>query len=257
MRIATFNLLHGKTVSDGRVDADRLRAAVRTLDPDILALQEVDRDQPRSGHLDLTAIAAEAMGAADYLFAPALQGTPGGRWVRADADDPGGPAYGVALLSRWKVREWTVTRLPGLPTRSLHRIPSGRWVVVRDEPRVAVTATVSAPGGPVVVTSTHLSFLSLWNAVQLRLLLRRLHRLPPPNVIMGDLNITGRLPRVLSEWPPIADVATYPVDEPTEQLDHVLVRGDLGNVASIAAPRLPLSDHRALVVEVRHEDDRS
>ena len=33
------------------------------LDPDILALQEVDRDQPRSHLADLTAVAAEAMGA--------------------------------------------------------------------------------------------------------------------------------------------------------------------------------------------------
>ena len=77
MRLATFNILHGRALSDGLVDLDRLAAAVRILDPDILALQEVDRDQPRSHLADLTAVAAEAMGAVTHRFAAALSGTPG------------------------------------------------------------------------------------------------------------------------------------------------------------------------------------
>ena len=77
MRLATFNILHGRSVSDGVVDLDRLRGAIRSLDADILALQEVDRDQPRSHLADLTAVAAEAMGAVSHRFAAALSGTPG------------------------------------------------------------------------------------------------------------------------------------------------------------------------------------
>jgi endonuclease/exonuclease/phosphatase family metal-dependent hydrolase len=49
VRLATFNLLHGQSLDDGQVRADRLHAAVAHLDADVLALQEVDRDQPRSG----------------------------------------------------------------------------------------------------------------------------------------------------------------------------------------------------------------
>ena len=59
MRLATFNMLHGRSLSDGAVHADRIAAAVADLDADVLGLQEVDRSQPRSGLLDLTAIAAE------------------------------------------------------------------------------------------------------------------------------------------------------------------------------------------------------
>ncbi len=62
MPVVTFNILHGRTVGDG-VDPERLQECVRRLDPDVLALQEVDRGQPRSGHADLTAVAAEAVGA--------------------------------------------------------------------------------------------------------------------------------------------------------------------------------------------------
>ena len=62
MRIATFNILSGRSVAEG-FDEERFRAAIGSLDADILGLQEVDRNQPRSGHADLTAIAAAAMGA--------------------------------------------------------------------------------------------------------------------------------------------------------------------------------------------------
>jgi len=63
VRIGTFNILHGRSPADDRVDVERLAAAVKALDADVLGLQEVDRDQPRSLNADLTAVAAEAMGA--------------------------------------------------------------------------------------------------------------------------------------------------------------------------------------------------
>ena len=86
------------------VDQARYADAIASLDADVLALQEVDRDQPRSGGADLTAIAADAMGAVEHRFEPALQGTPRSTWVPATSDErPGGPAYGIALLSRYPV----------------------------------------------------------------------------------------------------------------------------------------------------------
>ncbi len=40
MRLATFNLLHGRSLADGLVDPARLTAAVAALDADVLALQD-------------------------------------------------------------------------------------------------------------------------------------------------------------------------------------------------------------------------
>ena len=62
MRLATFNILHGRSLADGRVDVARFAEAVRRIDADVLALQEVDRDQPRSLQADLTTVAARARG---------------------------------------------------------------------------------------------------------------------------------------------------------------------------------------------------
>jgi endonuclease/exonuclease/phosphatase family metal-dependent hydrolase len=49
---------------------------------------------------------------------------------------------------------------------------------------------------------------------------------------------------------PLATADTFPTDTPVRQLDHVLVRGSLRAAGAAEAVRLPLSDHRALVVPV-------
>src|SRR6476620_2517271 len=171
MRVATFNILHGLAPGDGRVDPGRLAEAVRALDVDVLALQEVDRHQPRSGLADLTEVAAEAMGAVDHRFEPALLGTPGESWVPAAASQPpDGPAYGSALLSRLPVAAWRVVRLPRL------RLPAPS----REEPRVALVAEISSPWGPVTVAGTHLSFVPWWNGRQLRALVATVAGAPRP-----------------------------------------------------------------------------
>ena len=104
MRIATFNILSGRSSADDQVDTERFTQAVTSLDADILGLQEVDRNQPRSRHADLTAIAAEAMEAPEHRFVAALRGTPGATWSAATGEEqPDDAAYGVALLSRYPV----------------------------------------------------------------------------------------------------------------------------------------------------------
>jgi len=252
VRIATFNILHGRSPSDDRVDVERLAAAVKDLDADVLGLQEVDRDQPRSMGADLTAVAAEAMGAVDSQFVAALAGTPGGTWMAATGEEqPGSASYGIALLSRYPVVSWRVVRLPTLHTR----VPmwfrgSRRPVLVTDEPRVAVAAVIDGPFGQMTVANTHVSFVPGWNAIQLRSLVRSLTGTREPLVLMGDLNMEQRRAVQVSGLRPVASAATFPVDEPTQQLDHLLVRGPLQATSRAESHRLPLSDHRALTVGV-------
>ena len=100
------------------------------------------------------------------------------------------------------------------------------------------------------VTTTHLSFVPGWNAVQLRRLVATLRAMPSPQLLTGDLNIPGRLPRVLDRWRPLVRARTYPAIDPRVQLDHVLALGDVGEPTSADAPRLALSDHRAAVVDL-------
>ena len=255
MRLATFNLLHGRSLHDGVVHADRVGAAVAALDAAVLGLQEVDRAQPRSGHLDLTAVAASAMGAGEHRFVAAVTGTPGESWAPwAETHDSTHPSYGIALLSRWPVLRWQITRLPAAPVRSPVLVPGGGLLLLRDEPRVLLAAVVDTPDGPVTVATTHLSFVPGWNVRQLRAAVRALRALPAPRVLLGDLNLPGGLARAATGWRPLARTATYPSPAPRTQLDHVIAdpRGVdlLGRVVQVSTPQVHVSDHRPLVVHL-------
>lgn len=251
MRVATFNILHGRSPADDLVDVDRFAAAVKSLDADVLALQEVDRNQPRSANADLTAVAAEAMAAVEHRFVAALSGSPGATWMAATGDEqPDSAAYGIALLSRYPVLSWEVVRLGSTPTR----VPmwfrgSRRPELVRDEPRVAVAARVETPRGELTVVNTHLSFVGWWGRHQLRTVMRSLDG-TEPMLLVGDLNMTLPKAQAITGLTPLVKCATFPAGEPCEQLDHVLARGDVGGVGGCSAPLLPLSDHRALAVDL-------
>lgn len=255
MRLATFNLMNGRSPRDGQVEVGRFRDAVAALDADVLALQEVDRAQPRSHRIDLAREAAEVMGAR-HRFVPALYGTPGQQWraasTREDRENaPGRPEYGIALLSRLPVRTWWTRRLAASPMSSplLLPGPAGRLALMRDEPRVVIAARIDTPAGPLTVATTHLSFVPVWNALQLARITRHLSMLPGPWVLAGDLNLPGPLPRLVSGWRRLARVVTYPVGRPRVQIDHVLGRGSLPAVGSVHTVGTQVSDHLALVVD--------
>lgn len=258
MRFATFNLMHGRSLSDGLVDHGRVRLAVAALDADVLALQEVDQNQPRSGHVDLTRVAAEAMGVADHghRFAATLVGTPGEMYRPARHDDQadGEPRYGVGLVSRYPVVSWHVTPLPGVAGRWPVRMPGpdGGLLWLRDEPRLVLAAVVKGPLGLMTVATTHLSFVPGWNALQLRQASRALMALPAPRVLLGDLNIPAWAVRAVTRWRPLGEAATYPSYQPRVQLDHALAypRRGLPPVRVVSTPRVPVSDHLPLVVEL-------
>jgi endonuclease/exonuclease/phosphatase family metal-dependent hydrolase len=243
VRVATFNVLHGRGLSDGIVDLDRYADAVASLGADVVALQEVDRAQPRSHSADLVALAAERAGAGWHGFAPALTGLPGG-WLPARAGDEGRPQYGVGMLVRGEVLSSRVVRLPAL--RGAHPIwfhGRRRPVLVRDEPRVALVVELPT----MVVAATHLSYIPGWNLVQLRRLMGQLPR-RGPLLLMGDLNAGPQPVTRASGLGALGLGVTYPLEAPTRQLDHVLGRGL--RATSTEVRQLSMSDHRALVVEL-------
>jgi len=266
VRLATYNLLHGVDGRDGTAEPRALAAAIARLDADVLGLQEVDRAQPRSGGADQTAVAAEALGAEHWRFAPTLHGTPGPRrqgatwWpatggpVGAPSDDT--PAYGVGLVSRLPARGWWLRRYVSAPLVLPLLVPARprpRLMLVADEPRAVLATVLERPDGRglLTVATAHLSFVPGWNVAQLRRVTRWLARMPQPIVLLGDFNLPGRIPELATGWSSLARVATYPSYGPRVQFDHVLARGiSPGQVIATEVVPLPISDHAALVVEV-------
>ena len=121
----TFNVQHG-LAPDGRVDVGALGAALAGLDADIVALQEVDRGQERSGGVDTAREVAAAIGATDHRFLPTIAGrmeprraAPGA--ALGGADDPARALE--PLLAARGVRERAVAAL------GILRSPAGRAAV--------------------------------------------------------------------------------------------------------------------------------
>jgi endonuclease/exonuclease/phosphatase family metal-dependent hydrolase len=252
LRVASWNLLHGRSLTDGQVDDANLRAGAEALDADVVALQEVDRYQARSGHTHQTSVVAETLDAAWSTFVPAVWGEPGAEWdpvAHDDEDDGERAAYGIGLVSRLPVTRCEVLRFAPAPVGMPLLVPGNGLVKVEDEPRVAVAAVLDGPGGPLTAIATHLSFVPGFNMRQLRRLVRWAARLPAPRLLLGDLNLPGRLPGMVSGWTQLSRVATYPSWKPRVQFDHVLsdslTPADVSRVESL---QLPVSDHNALAL---------
>jgi endonuclease/exonuclease/phosphatase family metal-dependent hydrolase len=260
LRIATFNLLHGLDVRSRRIDLDAAAEAIDKLDADVVAVQEVDRGLDRSGELDQVAELATRLGQTG-VFAPALLGDPTLRWIRGPgADpDPGGPAYGIGLLSRLPLTAVAISALPGGgPGEARPRKPDSRRppILYRDgEPRAALRVTVETSFGPVAVTTAHLTFVPWRGRRQLAIVGRFAHGGPDcaGAVLLGDLNLP---PRVVEPalrrggWRTVPAGPTFPSWSPVAQLDHVLVRGRLVMDELQVGPAGP-SDHLPLTATVR------
>ncbi|HEY6795330.1 MAG TPA: endonuclease/exonuclease/phosphatase family protein [Kineosporiaceae bacterium] len=266
LRLASANLFSGRSPlgsgqsgprgADQAVDTGTMARSLARLDADVLALQEVDRCQPRSGHADQAAAIAEACGLPHHRFVPLIAGTPGvSGWRPAEplGPPPPGPSYGIALASRRPVTSWHV-----LPLRP----PRGRWPLLlpsrpprllwlNEEPRAAVAAVLAEDR--LVVACTHLAFVPGVNAAQLRRVRAWLAALAVDSgatpVLLGDLNLPGRLPARITGWTPLVTGPTYPAPAPRLQVDHVLAAGLPAAGAGRAVP-LGFSDHLAVLAEI-------
>ena len=99
IRVLTYNIHHGEG-RDGILDLERIANVIRSCDPDVVCLQEVDRNLPRTNHIDMPARLAElldmeAVFEANYRF--------------------DGGEYGNATLTRLPIVGVENRRLPGPP----------------------------------------------------------------------------------------------------------------------------------------------
>lgn len=259
LRVVTWNIWGGLTREGDRVDLGRVLATLRGLDADLIALQEVDRRQSRSGDLHQARRLGEALGL-HWAYAPALLGRLNTAGCRAapggcpetdtssgdGAGEAGESGYGIAILSRAPLTRAVTLCLP-------------RPLVHGPEERVALVATLPpAPGGgpELTVAATHLAVEPVLNLRQLRWLQRQLRSWPAPKLLLGDLNLWRRIASAgsLLGWHPLAHGGTFrnqPPDRhwPTVQIDHVLGYG-LGRPRRTRIVASTASDHRAVLVEV-------
>lgn len=269
IRLLSFNLQHGRPGDGARLDpatapladsdiadagaAREVLAAladqIRDIDPDVIALQEVDLGQRRSGRLDQTAVLADLLGWDGHRFAATYAGPvvglrrrPRRSALTERADDVLGPlrallgagpaGFGNALLTRLPVRAWRVARL-GRGPAVLTRRGGGRaldprsYALSTSTMRNMIAAQIdpvdgAGGAGGLAVASTHLATRTGTAAAQLAAAWAALAALPGPHVLAGDLNLHAELLAPLGIARDLGEGPTYPSGAPARRIDHIL-----------------------------------
>ena len=218
LRVLTYNIHHGEAM-DGKFDYERLAGVIKSLHPDIVALQEVDRGTERASGVDQAALLEELTGMKS-VFGSALVYQ--------------GGEYGEALLSRWPLDQIRTYHLPFEP---------------QQEPRTALAARITPDNGlpRFVFVGTHLDHTE--EATRLEQTQRLNRVLPaaggPPILLAGDLNArpgSAPMEELFAErW--IDAIA------PQSRIDYVLFRnGDPWKVVEVQiVDETVVSDHRPVL----------
>lgn len=255
MRVASFNLQSGKpngliasadaSVLTSERATQAAVAKMAELAPDIVCLQEV------RGYQELAFVHGSHAAWSETALARRLY-TP--RSLRTEE------RYGIAMYSAVDVeRSWT-WRLPSWHSPIRHTSDGVRFRF--EEQRRAIVALVREGGQPILVCGTHLAPTAGLGVRQLHWLEDRLDSLAASiempqtcRLIVGDLNIRPEKLRANTRYTVLGEGSTFPSDSPSTQIDHVIGQGLVANASRTEL--MPVSDHRALIVEVEPEARRN
>ncbi len=225
--VLTYNIYHGED-ANGRSNLDAVARIITTLQPDLVALQEVDDKTTRVKGLDLTAELSQRTGMS-------------GRFGKAM--DFAGGGYGEAVLSRFPILTTTTHLLPHT---------SGA------EPRAALEIEVRLPDGRrMLFVGTHFDhqrdpenrmaqaarIIDLYADSEL------------PVILAGDLNATPDsdvIALFLEEWSYAGRYdpqPTFPADNPKIKIDYIMMKppGRWRVVETRVIDESIASDHRPVL----------
>jgi endonuclease/exonuclease/phosphatase family metal-dependent hydrolase len=216
IRVMTYNIHHGEG-TDKKLDLERIAAIIAAEHPDVVCLQEIDRNLPRTGKQDFPAILSRQLGM-QGVFEPNY---------RFD-----GGEYG----------NMTLTRLPILSHENI-AMPNPKGA----EPRGVLRTTIELNGQAVDVLNAHLGLDAEERKAQASEIVTRLRDMP--TILAGDMNETNIQPAIqillqrLTERPVDAD----------NLIDHIFVN----KFISVASSAIVLndatsvaSDHRPITADV-------
>jgi endonuclease/exonuclease/phosphatase family metal-dependent hydrolase len=231
LRVATYNV-HRCRGLDGRTNPARTAEVIRSIEADVIALQEVVGAGPHSaGH-------AEELGA--------LLGM---GWVMAPVRLLRGSQFGNVVLSRFPIHQ--------------HAQYDLSWKTC--EPRGCQRVDVQIGDDTLHLYNVHLGTAFLERRHQAGRLSAIVHdrRVNGPKVVLGDFNewMRGLATQMLSERLKSIDLRThlrrrrtYPGVFPVLHLDHIYYEGQV-EVTKVELPRTRLSlmasDHLPLVAELK------
>lgn len=198
LRVLTFNIHHGETI-EGHIDWEAMATVIRSTEPDLVALQEVDVHTSRVNGISLVEKLAAYCQMESY-FAKAL--------------DHAGGDYGNAVLSAYPILEGQTRNLPSSEGH---------------EPRVAADCLIALPADTIRFISTHFDHVAqdADRPAQAKALLEAYRDDPIPSILAGDLNDTpdSETLRILQQYWHLSGAPTaftIPVEKPNRKIDYIL-----------------------------------
>lgn len=200
LRVLTFNIYHGATMK-GDFDIDLIASVIKNLDPDLVALQEVDFKTGRARKMDLVTELGYRTGMSP-LFGKAM--------------NYDGGEYGEGILSKYSFKS---TRIHPLQFSDGH------------EPRSALEVEVELENGSVIsFIGTHLDHVKDPGdrIMQVRQINELLEKIENPTILAGDLNaLPGSDPiQILSKKWTLSDTKdlkpTFPSSGPIRKIDYIM-----------------------------------
>ena len=227
LKILSYNIKHGRGM-DGKVDLPRIAKVIGSLSPDLVTLQEVDKNCTRSGSIDLTRELARILKMEGRF----------GKFM-----DFQGGEYGMAVLSRFPIL-----------SHQVHVLPRGA------EPRCALEARIN-PGqdwGEFRLFGIHHD----WTRENLRIsqcesLLQKIGKETVPVVLAGDFNAGRKAQSVRllndSGFEILTNdlINTFPSDKPRVEIDFIMSKGlPFTRFTHRVVAEKIASDHRPVLVEL-------
>ncbi len=237
-RIVTYNV-HRCVGNDRKLDVARIADVLARLEPDIVALQELDVGRARTGGVDQAHEIADQLNMVSHFHAA----------LKVEEE-----LYGDAILTALPERLIQVGPLPGHPlTTAL-------------EPRGALWIEADVGEQRLQVINTHLGLVPREQQMQAEVLAGPSWlghaRCVGPKILLGDFNATGtsivyrtlsaRLEPARRLSPKRSPTATFPSQLPVLRIDHLFVSPEI-RVVDVFAPYDLLtrvaSDHLPLVMD--------
>ncbi len=223
-RLMSYNIHHGEGM-DGKIDLERIAKQILDINPEVVALQEVDSVVNRSGNIDIM----QKLGLLTLMH-PTF-----GHSILHD-----GGKYGNGILTKEKPVAVHKIALPG-----------------KKEARTALIVELSR----YVVVNTHLSLTNSERVESMKLITKAIENYDKPVFLIGDLNAQPDdepiKTLIENKWQMLTDgkTKTYPSIEPEEVLDYVFGYKGKGEVYSKFNARVInnqiASDHRPIFVDIR------
>ncbi|MCD6340155.1 MAG: endonuclease/exonuclease/phosphatase family protein [Verrucomicrobia bacterium] len=232
LRVATFNIHHGEGL-DGKVDLERIARLIRRFEPDLVALEEVDRGVARTARRDMPAELARLTGM---------------RCLFANNFSYQGGEYGNAILVRLPVVSWT---------NHLYRM------LRKGEQRGLLQAAVRFRGRTAVFMATHLDYRRdemerLMQAAEIREIADGVRA--DCVIVAGDFNALpgsgawrAMAERFRDAWLEAGpdEGFTFPAAAPKRRIDYIWIRrGSACRPIRAWVPQTDVSDHRPVFADI-------